>query len=468
MRIKRFIHLLAVIVTTMCMSGCTPKQIIEDPDAKYRLTALEDSQLEKNTYYVKDKTKFYATYMPNGNAQGKATKLDAKRLLWTQKDNELIPTYYKGELIAYYSEEPSLTNIGLERFKDIGFSVGLKGAKYENGYVTFAASSNCIKGSSMATALSNLPSDNIRIVTINGNPVSEDTVNAAGVIASLAENETYEFAIYSGSKYMTITATADLHFYQAYELYSIDKAKDTLNGYLAITVPEDLKSGFYLINGKGLFKYYDSERGVADVSQDMNTPYYTSEADQISAYSQQYVVSVPTAVNEVEFVVKYDNVKTSDDNIKAYLTAPDGTAYEMFPLAGTMSVSLETAMKGRWTINIAPKDLEILSIDVVEVETYEHATSESFQFDIEAATNLKIFATYEGSGEIWGTITDSSGNVCSMDLDKQNHTLYYTYPYIAEDTYTVTIYHYADTIVTKADFTYDEDNLSEEIITIVQ
>lgn len=43
----------------------------------------------------------------------------------------------------------------------------------------------------------------------------------------------------------------------------------------------DLKNGWYCINGKGLFKYFDYKKGEADdAEQTMDEPYYETLAEK--------------------------------------------------------------------------------------------------------------------------------------------------------------------------------------------
>ena len=451
------------------MTGCGKKELFVEEGAEYKLKAIEDSSLEEGSYYVKNGTKFYEVYLPSGNCQATTTAISSDRLFFLNQDSSLIPTYYSNELIAYQTQETSLTDITIERFTDLGYSIGLFGGEIdEDGYICFSVSKNTVPKSSAAEILANAVSDSIRVISINGEDVSEYTINTPGVFKNHEKGKTYTIGFYAGSKYQEAELTADYDFLQSYELYTIDKASNTKNGYFAITLPDDAKSGYYLINGSGFFKYYDFEKGNGNEKKtDMNEPYYTSENEKVEAYSQKYVVSVETTTLNVGFTMTYDPELYNDSDITAILTSPDGTKYNMTAENGTIYVELAQVIAGRWTINVMPKDMEILDISVDSVAAKEEATKEESDIAIpDELSSIRFYVDYTGDGEIWGTVTNEQGETVNFEQDTKNHKLYAPYSYLAPGTYHITVYHYADTAINEVSYEDDVDNIEEEILTV--
>ena len=465
----KFLLLGICSLLTMFAAGCTKKDLFVEEGAEYKLEALDDNSLEDGTYYVKDGTKFYSVYLPTGNCQATANSVSSDRLYFVNKDYSLIPSYYSDELIAYQTTNTSLTDISLERFCDLGYSIGLYGGVIDDdGYICYSVSKNTVPDSSAYNELKQAASDSIRIISIDGESVNSDTINSAGVFSNLEKGETYKLGFYAGSKYQEADVKADYRILQSYEYYTIDKATNTKNGYLAINMPKDAKSGYYLINGAGFFRYYAFEKGTEKRSKtDMNVAYYESESEKIQAYSQQYVVSVETATTNVGFTITYDADTYNDADITSILTSPDGTKYDMVAENGTIHVELAQVIAGRWTINIMPKDMEIEDINISSVAPTEEATTEETDIAIsEDLTAIRFYVDYTGDGDIWGTITDENGNAVNFESDSKNQKLYANYSYLPAGTYHVTIYHYADTAVNEVSYEDDTDSLEEEILTV--
>lgn len=458
-----------LIGSAILLSGCGTDKIFVNEEDAYKIVNLSDRELENDKYYVKTGADFNVVYRPNGTATAKTQMQSDSRLFWTMEDDSLIPTLYKNEVIAYQSENTQLTDITLERFKNIGYSIGLYGGVMSSdGYIDYNIQSQIVENCSAYDILYNAPSKQIRLATINDEPVTDDMLDSSGTIKRLDQNGTYDIGFYSGTKYMTATMSADVHFYQSYEISQIEKAGTTKNGYLAIPMPEDAKSGYYMMNGSGLYRYYAFEKNTENVETvDMNEPFYETEEEKIAAYSQQYMVSVQTKTTNVAFNMEYDTEEYEDDEIKCILVSPDGTTYNLVPQNGTASIELAEVIAGRWTINVLPKDLIVKDIKAESTAATADSSTETKSFYIgEDDENIQFYAQYEGEGDVWGIVENESGESQELDVDTQNHELTTTYSYLAAGTYTMTIYHYKDTKIGEMGYQVDTDNEEHEIITI--
>lgn len=459
----------AVILFAMGISGCEKKQIFEEKDAEYKLQAITDVELTEDIYYVKEGSDFYSVYDADGTASNVVTAPAPARVKWLHKDEELIPTLYRNELIAFPSEDTALEKVVLERFYDNGYTLGIYGMEFDaDGYLCFSASKNTVDGSDAAEKFREARSDSIRIITINGTPVDESMINDSGIFIGLEKDEEYEITFYTGTYYGTFTIKSDRHILSSYEVLNIDKACTTKNGYLAIYMPENLKSGYYMINGEGMFKYYDFEKGNENLTEvDMNIAYYESEAEKISAYSQNYFASVETKTYNAEFKITYEEGMFLEEDITAYLIAPDGTKYNMDVMAGVITIDLAEVMAGRWQISIMPQNLPVTNVEVISSQQKEDAICETKSFYIgENDENVQFCVSYTGDGEIWATVESSDGQTQMLEVNEKEHILTYTYKYLAADTYTVNVYHYVDTKIEDIKYQYDQNNIMEEIIRV--
>lgn len=468
-KITKISLLVSLLAISTLLTGCGVKKIFREEGEEYKLVALTDKKLEVNKYYVKDATTFYIVHEVEGNNEAKAVskKADSKRLIWTTVDDSLIPSMYEDGLIAYKSKDSTLSDVNIERYKDIGWSFGIEGAEIDaDGYIQVDYSMDAIKNSNFYDTLKEYSSYSIRIISINEEPAKDKFDPISGIITGLENNKTYMVEMYVGTEYKTVNITADVHLYQSYEMYYVESSIDTKNGYVAIELPDGINSGYYNVNGAGLFKYYNTKKGEADLNQDMNIAYYKSAADAITANSQAYVVGIEQLTKNVEFKLEYETDSYKDDDIVIYLTAPNGNSYEMTPIAGYAITEIEEAIAGRWTINIMPKDLVITSVEATAQDVYEDAIKENYSVELETGTNILINVPYEGEGTVWGTASDEDGNAYEFEVDTQNKKLSCVINYVSGGMYDINIYHYADTNIKEPEVTTDEEAESTDVIIV--
>ena len=467
---KKSARIFIILLTiSLILSGCG--KVFENPEEKYNLVAVEAADMEKETYYVKNGTKFYKVYFPSAtfNRDSVTEKRDVSRLCWIGRDESLIPSYYKGEVLAYSSDNLEMKTAAIERFLDCGYSFGIYGARFEKNQIV-CDPKLLISDSTAAAALSKTKSNEIRIVTIDNIPVTSDMLDAAGVFIGLDAMKSYEVAYYAGTYYNTVNLTADRRIFESFETYTISKAQLTKNGFIAINMPEDAKAGWYMINGQGLFKYYDFSKGSKDIATvNMNEAYYLDAERETEEYTQQYLISIPEKTTDLAVKLEYETGKYKDADIKILMKSPNGVEYTLTGEDGLMSCMLAEAMAGKWTVAVYPKDLTVNKLYVESARPESTAVSDSFAFTIEEDQNdIMFWANYTGSSDVWGYVVDDLGNTTPMLLDEKNKRLYCTFIYLPEGKYTVSIYHYSNTLVSKSDWGRDDTGDITEIITVTE
>lgn len=466
--------LLFLLLPALFLSGCE-KQIFQDKGAKYRLKAVNDSALAADVYYVKDGTKFYEVHELNRSGSGRDP--DASKCAWAVKDETLIPSYYKNELIARAGKKIDRDALTLERFRDCGYSIALHGAEYEDGYISFKASSCTIKGTSARSAFETDKSDNILIETINGVPVNETMLNEAGIITGMEMNKDYEITYYAGTYYGSAVVTADTHFFQSYEIYSLNDIEITKNGYVSIRLPDDLECGYYDIDGAGFFKYYNFKKADGNTAEvDYNVPYYDSEEDQILAYSQQFVFNLDYAAKNMSVQATFDpnTVTNASGKVIMLLTTPDGRhmKVETEKETGEIICDMEESMPGEWLVNLTPQSMSITDVQIVSNEEAAEATKEVYNLNFDRdMTGVVLTLRYEGNGDVTARITDKDGKSYEMVQKKGQynetvHTLEYSFAYLPSGEYKINVFHYPDTKILEADYYLSEEVKDVDIITV--
>ncbi len=471
------IRLLAIAASAFILAtlpACEDVQIFKRKVAEDALEPVSDKDLKTDRYYVKNNTKFYEVLMPSGSAKGAPRALDESRSACVCRLENKIPPHYLNEVVAYTSNERQINEVVLERYRTLGYGIGVFGGVINSeGYLEFTKGSNSIAGSSARKAFEKTKSENIRIATIDGVPLSRENVNVAtGCIYGLEKNKEYTIGYFSGTYYHEDDIIADTLVLQAFELYFYDRdsVEDTPNGYSCFNTPEDLESGYYNINGSGLFKYYSHKRGEND-DVDMNISYYKTEIDKLAAYSRQYSVTVPQRVKDMKVTVRYNEGYTVDysneasglydtgaalaDIIEGVAFSPDGKRYDMEVDTDKheITLSMAEAVSGEWAINIVPKTLDIEGVEIENDKAEEEPVLQETDFHLpEGRENAVFSAEYSDKNEnINGTIIAPDGRTYIMELweteeeteeKKKHYFIGYKMPYAPEGDYKVRIYYH--------------------------
>ena len=224
---------------------------------------------------------------------------------------------------------------------------------------------------------------------------------------------------------------------------------------MCFNTPEDLKSGYYLVNGQGLFLYHDYERGQENAAEDVNEGYYENEEQVIASYSKQYTVSVPTSTRDMKINVKYGSITKGEDanaEIRGCVASPEGVLYDMEndPQNMTLTLTLSVAMAGDWTVYITPKSLEVEGVNVQSDQMLEETVCESASFTVEEDTSYQMFyADIEGAGNVYGSVIGPDGITYGLEVvtyrdenKESQRYMCYRLPYVKKGEYTVNIYHY--------------------------
>lgn len=471
---KKLSVILGATAMALVLSACEGPQIFEDEGAKYRPDPKSNTELANDVYYVKEGTKFYEVY--DADTSGGGGDVDNTRCaynldLYAKK----VPTYYKGELIAYASKKNTIDDVKLERYSDTGYSIGIHGAEWnEDGYITFSLNQDTVKKSDADVKFKNNRSNDIMIEAVNGQSVSGDMINKAGVFVGFEEGKDYEITFWAGTYYGKTIVKADTHFYQSFEAYTLTDHEITKNGYIAVRVPEDLKSGYYMVDGEGLFRYIEGEKGTDLASVNYNEPYFASAEDQLAAYSQQYNFSISSERRSGSIVAKFDTSSIAElsnpDSVKMMVTSPDGNRelFEPDLEKGTLTASYTTLQPGKWIVNITPQSLLVTGVDVVDNSAEMEKTENTYTFNIEKeGTGIEFYVDYEGEGEVNAQVIGPDGQ--SHDLTEGREflgDLGYVYSWLAPGEYTIHVYHYPDTKIIEASYGINEKNKEEEIITV--
>lgn len=430
--------------------------------------------LEPEIIYVKNGTKFYTLTMPVTTFSGASKIVDVSRhAIFSETELENLPVLYSNETFAIISQKSSIPPKYLERFYDCGYSFGINGATYDiEGYILFKVSKNTIKGSDAYKYFEKSYADEIRIETINGQKVTPEMLTNGGVIKGLEKDTSYTITFYAGTVYQTATIKSDTRIMESFEMYQTNTSELTQNSYSIIDTPDYLMSGYYYLEGAGFFRYNAGEKGAEDTVS-VNEPYYKSSYEQNELYAQQYVIRFDKRSLDVTININYDENSVQDlSTVEAILKAPNGLEYTFGTTkAGQMTCSLKDVIAGEWQVSILPKDIKINGLTVNSAETESETIKEEYYYMFDSDMQNVLFnVEYEGVGEVKAMLVDDKGNTYNFEMvdPKKNPHLEYLSLYLAKGDYTVYIYHFNDTVITKCDYKIVEDETEQDVIIITQ
>lgn len=283
--IKKGLSLLmlsALIAGTL--TGCSIfRSTVQDDDSKK--STNDSKKLASGQYYVwhdesqsniendinVDVSKFkrynYDIFRPvyiEGALKNKAAGDNYKTIMISAENEDNIPTLYKGDELIFVSDDNIPKSFSFERYYDHGYSVGISGlTEYITGsgnYVLNMSNNENIniKSNSSAAKLANYLSDDVIISFpyIGDKKITASDISKSGTIKGLLLNSEYNTSIYIGSKRYTLKLRADTRIFSSYEQeFTSNQYSFVGSNVMKITIPEYFKSGYYCINGMGLFRY---------------------------------------------------------------------------------------------------------------------------------------------------------------------------------------------------------------------
>ena len=119
--IKKIPFIILSVLILSFLLGCDEVQIWETKKDPYKMEEVADKDMKSDVFYVKRGTKFMPTFsktLPENNNKGIVTP--SKVVYVVANNRNLVPNLYKDEVLAYSSSKEMLSNIYLERFKDMG------------------------------------------------------------------------------------------------------------------------------------------------------------------------------------------------------------------------------------------------------------------------------------------------------------------------------------------------------------
>lgn len=414
-----------LILSAAILTGCGVKEKIYTVDTEATMEYFKKDELESGIYYIKDGTDFMKVLSAQGNvpATGDISSY-FDQYMWILSTEEVhLPTLYKGESIALKTKEGIKDGISLKRLRDAGYTFGISGLKKSQTGFAFTTQ-NILKGSNAETVFSS--GSGMSISEVDGMELKPVSVSSAGMVVNLEKENDYELTIFSGSQSVKKTVNADAHAFIADSTLEISDHIITQNGYIAYQMPETAASGYYLVEGQGIFRYINEPRsesgnitnvnfneGCNPISADIvnfnigvgEDPLVRASETELETEGDMRVYdaddessgqggtltfeqTLPDSYETLNFSVALKDTVKEAQVLSVWCEGPDGISRSMIRMNDiyTMQANMEKSMPGKYTVNIMGNEIHRSEVKVqallgnIAVETESETETEAETF----------------------------------------------------------------------------------------
>ncbi|MBO4847138.1 MAG: hypothetical protein J5525_12710 [Lachnospiraceae bacterium] len=297
-------------------------------------------------------------FICDASFEGSSQQPDSNRVIWFLDERyKEIPTIYQDDSLIFYSTEDFDETFILERFENYGHTIGVKAAYVtKTGRVKLniaADEGNTFPGSDTDSLLT-LVNENVEFEQVGGKLIREEPgadvedtkcnwLTRSGTFKGFADNTLYEFIVYDGTIRNNMKFTSNVIAMGSMETQETLNYAYEVKDVIHIDIPSNYHDGYYMINGRGIFRYvddkYDPERELAEL--DYNIPNAEEDSNAIATINYKKVDSENPSVTDKRFESKFSSVY--DGNEGLLTTEEGGEVSSKFTInrAGEVTVEVE-------------------------------------------------------------------------------------------------------------------------------
>lgn len=262
----------------------------------------EGGTIEEDLEKTADRDVFFTCIKGDYNFKNQELEEVAQypRSIWVESGvDDSIPTVTKGDYLIYVSKTEVPDKIVFERFADYGYAIGVSNMiKDSSGhyYIEYASVDKddykyYIDPKSDAMQVAELePVTKLYLDKVGKVKVREDTVSDGGTVLGLTKDKAYICEFYTGTYYQDFKMTANIHSFSSMERFVSYDYEFMHSNFIVIEIPEYFKSGYYFVNGVGLFRYVSEgdaakyNKEAYDPGIEWNEPIILYDKDGIKIY----------------------------------------------------------------------------------------------------------------------------------------------------------------------------------------
>ena len=313
-RVKRLVILALtvslVVSSALLLSGC---DILIEEDTEFSNEPVYSEDAMDNGYYIwhNDKidnimkdlkgsstdtatfTRLYTGYktFSEGESYDNISGGKPDRAMWlSEEELELVPTLYPGDELVLNASEYRPEEIIFERFYDEGWTFGVCGMTEDTTgrYVISTETEDDEQNwfapfSEIFELVKLLPDTDITIDKVGGVDLRGNGVSDAGYVTGLSKNKVYSAEVYVGTEAYDTKFRADSNILVSRECFTSTDYTLVDSQTAVITIPNYLKTGYYYVDGEGLFRYVKNSY-TWNESTDFNSPICTYDSEGQPVY----------------------------------------------------------------------------------------------------------------------------------------------------------------------------------------
>ena len=332
-----FISLMAGMLT-----GCGAFTTVLGLSENKPTTLTDANDLESGKAYVLRDDRYYTCIAGDYNFKKKELEevTEYPRSIWVDSAVDAqIPTVKAGDKLVYVSDESVPDSIVFERFADYGYTIGVSNMQADLGghyYITFSDVEEddykyFIDMKSDASQLTELEAvTKLYLDKVGSDRVTKENVSDGGTVLGLKKDKTYTCEFYTGTYHQAFNLKANIHSFGSFERFVSHDYEFMHSNSIEIEVPDYFVSGYYFVQGVGLFRYVSQK----DADRCNGRPYDASINwnEPMSLYNEDGTVkfepgepegkvninenSDPGDEGNVDVQIKTDTTKTEDSGGK--------------------------------------------------------------------------------------------------------------------------------------------------------
>lgn len=265
------------------MTGCgafqrqTAATVDESASQDIPGVITEMRNLASGEFYVQKKGKYLPLYIGDATFDTSTTSTgNDSRICWFRDDFSSVPTLYSGDSLIYCNDNYMDEKFQFERFEYVGYTVGICGlTERASGRYSFNALLDDNRYHQIATGsdaykLYELANKTAVIESFGGTPLLSGNITRGGIIKGLKKDGRYKAKIYIGTQLHEYSLIADTIALTSMAGYTTNNYHFLESRIARIEIPEWFQSGYYTINGRGMFRYVKGSSYTA--ATDFNVP----------------------------------------------------------------------------------------------------------------------------------------------------------------------------------------------------
>lgn len=189
---------------------------------------------------------------------------EANFTVWISPDkDDSIPTLTSKDKLIYISSSVVPDTFNFLRMYENGYSIGVTSLVPDASnhyFIRFMETDKddykqYVNTKSDAKDLGKLTVEKLYLEKVGGMSLTDETVSESGIVTGLNKDEQYVCEFYTGTYYQDFLLTANIHTFTEFEDFTCYGYEFLHSNCISINIPDWLCSGYYYINGIGLFRY---------------------------------------------------------------------------------------------------------------------------------------------------------------------------------------------------------------------